>query len=188
MKFSLDALVIRLTHQHITNFSSLSSFDDESIQNLHSVCENSILSIEEDAINTIAAESSVSKASVSSILVSRLVTAFNADEHYCSISRAMSVQNMGHASVLENFKIEHEAYLSVKDDDDLNVSKMNDRDNDRKIIRCAPIFNDFLSNSCGSRGPMKCVLREHHTVPDKVVHLLLSNCEHGESGSLISES
>ena len=72
----------------------------------------------------------------------------------------MNPQNMAYSSVLATFKIEHEAYLSVKHDDDSDVPKINDRDNDQKIIRWAPIFKDFLSSSYGSRAPLIYVLRE----------------------------
>ena len=119
--------------------------------------------------------------------MNRLVTAAN-DAKLCgSIARVMSPQNIGYASVLETFKIDHEAYLSVKDDNESRVTKVNDEENDRKVVRWLPIFKYFLSNSYGSRGPLLCVLCENPTVVDAIVGPLLANCYYGESGSLISE-
>ena len=67
MKISSDTSVLRLTHEGIINFASLSDFDKKSIENFHSACKNRIPITEADAINRIAAEPSVSGASVSSI-------------------------------------------------------------------------------------------------------------------------
>ena len=65
----------------------------------------------------------------------RLVIAVNAAKHYGSISRVMNPQNMAYTSVLATFNFKYEAYLSVKDEDESKVPRINDRDNDRKIIR-----------------------------------------------------
>ena len=99
----------------------------------------------------------------------------------------MNSQNMAYSSVLETFKIEYEAYLFIKDEDDAKVPKINDKDSDRKIIRWVPIFKDYPSSSFGSRRPLNCVLREDPEVPDEVIDPLLPNCYYGESGSLIAE-
>ena len=94
---------------------------------------------------------------------------------------------MGYASVLTTFKIEQEDQLSVKDDDDSKVPKINDKDNDRKIVRSSPIFKDYLSNSHASRGPLIHVLSEDPTVPDEIMDPLLANCYCRESRILTSE-
>ena len=70
MKLSLDALVLRLTHEDIANFSFLHDFDKKSIDNFPTVFKNSIPSIEEDATNRILAENSVAGANISSISLS----------------------------------------------------------------------------------------------------------------------
>ena len=94
---------------------------------------------------------------------------------------------MAYSSVLAIFKIEHETCLSIKDKDDGKVPKINDKGNDRKIIRWDPIFKDCLPSSNGLRGLLICVLRDDSTVPDEVIDLLLSSFYYGKSGSLISE-
>ena len=48
VKLTSDASVLRVTHECITNFASLSDFDKKSIENLPSVCKNSIPTIEVD--------------------------------------------------------------------------------------------------------------------------------------------
>ena len=81
IKISSDASVLRVAHEGITNFASLSDFDKKSIENLPSVCKNSVPVIEADPTNSITPEASVTGANVSSILISRLVTAANAAKH-----------------------------------------------------------------------------------------------------------
>ena len=146
-----------------------------------------IPTIEACATNSIRSEASVTGDKISLILIGRLIAAFNAAQHHGSIAGARSPQKRDYSSVLETFKIDHEAYLSVKDEDNSKVPKINARDNDRKIICWDPIFKDCLSSSCGSRGPLIYVLREDPTVHDEVVDPLLPSCYFGESGSLISE-
>ena len=135
IKLSSDAAVLRVTHEGITNFAYLSDFDEKSIENLPGVCKNGIPAIEADPSNNIASETSVAGANVSLISVRRLITAVSAAKYYGSIARVMNPQNMAYSSVLAEFKIEYEAYLSIKDDNDSKVPKINDKDADRKIIR-----------------------------------------------------
>ena len=87
---------------------------------------------------------------------------------------------------LETFKIEHDAYLSVKDDDGSKVPKINHRWNDLKIMFWSHIFNYCLSNSYGSRGPLTHVIREDPTMTNEVMEPLLCNFYYEESGRLIS--
>ena len=168
MKLSSDASVLRLTHEGITNFASLSDFDKKSIQLLPQICKNSIPAIVEDIPNNITAEVAIPGANVSSISVSRLITAVNAAKYYNSISRAMNPTNMNYANVLSTFKIEYEAYVSLKDEDEPKVPKINDKDHDRRIIRWAPIFRDCLASTFGARGPLSYVLRDNVNVPNEI--------------------
>ena len=135
MKLSSHASVLRLTHEGITNFTSLSDFDKKSIQLLRQICKNGIAEIHEDTPNNIAAEAAVPIANISSISVSRLITAVNAAKYYDSIAKVMNPQNMNYANVLSIFKIEYKAYISLKSEDEPKVPKINDKDHDRRIIR-----------------------------------------------------
>ena len=132
MKLNSDASMLYLTHDSITNFASLSDFDKKITENLPRVYKNAVPAIDADATNSITP---VTGASISSILASRLITAVNAAKCYGSIARVTTPQNMACTSVFPTFKIDHEAYLSVKDEDDSKVPKINDRENDRNIIR-----------------------------------------------------
>ena len=77
MKLSSYVLVLRLTHEGIINFSSTSDFDKKFIENFPSARKNSVPAVEPDTSNSIAAEDSVTVASISSISESRLITAAN---------------------------------------------------------------------------------------------------------------
>ena len=94
---------------------------------------------------------------------------------------------MSYTSVFTTFKIDHEACLSVKGEDDSKVQKINDMENDLKIIRWYPIFKERISNSYGSCRPFICFLREDTTAPEDVMDHLLSSFYYGERSSLISE-
>ena len=184
MKLSSDASVLRLTHEGITNFAPLTDFDKKSIQFLPQICKNGIPAIAEDVANNIAAEGAVPGANVSSISVSRLITAVNAAKYYNSIAREINPQNMNYVNVLMTFKIEYEAYNSLKDEDEPKVPKINDKDHDRRIICWAPIFKDCLTSTFGFCGPLSYVLRDDPTFPNEIDNPLLPGCYYGESGSL----
>ena len=134
MKLSLDASVLRLTHEGITNFTCLSDFDKKSIQDLPNIYKKSIPVIYACASNNIGAEAAVSGANISYILVSRLATAVNTAKHYGFIARVMNPQNMKFLTVLATFKVYHEACVSEKYEDDTKVPKINDMDNDCNVI------------------------------------------------------
>ena len=115
MKLSVDASVFHLTHEGITNFASMSSFDKKSIQDFPNICKNVIPSIDADTSNNIGAEAAVSGASMSSISVNRFITAVNAAKCYGSIVRVMNPNNVNYLTFLATFNVENEAFLSVKD-------------------------------------------------------------------------
>ena len=104
MKLSSDASVFRLTREGATNVASLHDVDKKSIENFPSVYKNSVPAVESDVSNSISAKASISGASISSMLLSRLITAVNAAKCYGSIRRAMHLQNMVDASILETFQ------------------------------------------------------------------------------------
>ena len=107
--------------------------------------------------------------------VSSLVVAVNAATHCGSIPRFTNSNNMNHLIVLATFKVEHEVFISMKDEDDSNVPNINDRHNDRKIIRWVPIFKDCLAISHSSVVPLNYVLREDLEVPDESVYPLIDD-------------
>ena len=187
MKINSYAASLRLTHEVITKVVPLSDFDMSVIQHLQSICKKIIPDVDVDASNNTVAKAAVSGASMSSISVRMLITAVNADKNYVSIARTISPHIISYSSVLVTFKIEQEAYLSVKDKVDPKFPKINGRDKNRKIICWSPIFKDFLTSSRVSRGPLNCVLREDAAAPDETVDPLFTNCYHRESRRFISE-
>jgi hypothetical protein len=195
MKLSSDAAVLRITHEGITSLDSLTDFDDKSIKLLPKVCKDDINAIVADPANGIAAENAVNGANVSSISVQRLIVAADAARYYQAIGRTPTIANMHYQNVLQNFKLEWEAYEAVKKEDDPKIPKVNDRDGDRKVIRWAPIFLDALEVTHGARGPLRYVLRDDPTVPPEVDDPLaqhdpvagIQGAYYGISGSLIDE-
>jgi hypothetical protein len=121
-------------HEGLTTYESLLDFDRKAIQSLPSVCKETIPAIPPDAPAGIVGEEAVPGANISSISVQRLIVAVNAAKHYNAIGRAMTAQNMHYNNVLSLFKVEYEAYASLKDEDEPKVPKINDTDTDRKII------------------------------------------------------
>ena len=143
----------------------LKDFDKAAIKNLPKVCKDVIDAIPADVANNIQAEPEVPGANVSSISVQRLIVAANASRYYDSIGRTMDASNMHYSNVLSHFKIEWEAYEALQKEDDPSIPKINDRDNDRKIIRWAPIFLDCMDSTFGAKGPLRYVLRDDAAVP-----------------------
>ena len=182
MKLSSHASVVRLTHEGITNFASLSGFDKNIIQDLSRIYKNSIPVIDACTYNDIGAESAISGANTSSILVRRLITSVNASKNCGSIARVVIPHNMSYSINLANFKFEWEACLSTRDAAEPRVPKVpktNHRCNDRNPIRWTSILKDCVASSCGWRRPLINVLCEDTVVPDEIMDPLLTTCYYG---------
>ena len=152
-KLSSDAAVLRITYEGITNFKSLDDFDKNSIESLHLICKRKIPEIVEDVAAGITAEPEVLRAKISSILVQRLIVASNTVKYYTSIGRYMTSASMRYDRVLSSFKVEFES-PSIKD-----------KDGDRHVIKWYPIFEDALSRTYGSRGPLIYIIRTTQAIP-----------------------
>ena len=187
MKLSSDASVNRLLHEGINNYEALTDFDTKSIERLPSICKNNIPAIVEDLANGIPAEAEVPGANVGSISVRRLLTAMHASKYYTSIGRTMVASNMHYGQVLSDFQLEWEDYVSLKEKDDPTVPSISDKDQDRRIIKWAPIFRDCLSRTYGSKGPLAYVVRDDATVQAEVYDPLGTHSYFGASGSLHDE-
>ena len=79
----------------------------------------------------------------------------------------MTPVNMHYANILSTFKIEWDAYISLKKEDAPKAPAIRDQDNDRKVIKWAPIFQDCLARTYGSRGPLIYVIRDDEAVPSE---------------------
>jgi hypothetical protein len=187
MKLSSEAAVNRVIKEGITTFEDLTDFDKKSIERLPATCKETVPAIEADRDNGITAEAEVPGANISSISVQRLIVAIHAAEYYTAINRTMIPANMHYTQVLKEFKVEWDSYQDLKSQDDPSVPLINDKDNDRKIIRWVPIFIDCLTRTYGVRGPLAYVLREDEDVPDEGDDPLANNAHYGASGSLHDE-
>ena len=167
MKLSSDSAVKQLSCKGITTFTSLEYFDRKAIQSLSSICKEKIPAIAEDVAVGITAEQEVSGANISSISVQRLIVATDAAKYYSSIGRAMTPVNVHYANILSTFKIEWDAYISLKKEDAPKAPAIRDQDNNLKVIKWAPIFQDCLARTYGSRGPLIYVIRDDVAVPSE---------------------
>ena len=79
MKLGSDVSVLRLTHEGIINFTSLSNFDKNIIENFPSVYENSIPVLEADVNNIIIAEAFVAGYKLYFISKSRILTSVRSE-------------------------------------------------------------------------------------------------------------
>ena len=187
MKLASDAAVLRMSYEGVTDFASLIDFDRDSIEALTKACSKTIPAVTEDAANGIAAENEVPGANISSISIRRLVVAMHAAKYYDSIGRAINAANMHYGNVLVGFKTDYEAYSLLKKQDEPDAPVVNDKDKEKKIIKWMPLFEDALSRTFGSKGPLIYVLRENVEVPSEVDDPLDPNSHYGQSGSMIEE-
>ena len=179
MKLSSDASVTRVTYEGLTNFESLQDFDKKTIEKLPSICKEKIHAINEDIPAGISSEPEIAGANVSSVSVRRLVVASFAAKYYKAVGRNMTAANMHYQNVLAGFKADWEAYMELKKDTAPEAPSIMDRDNDRKVIKWAPIFKDCLSRTFGHRGPLSYVLRDDATVLDEAYDPLKSDATTG---------
>ena len=82
-------------------------------------------------------------------------------------------------------------FSMLKNEDSPKPPFINDKDSYRKAIKWAPIFQDCLSRTYGSVGPLVYVLRAASTVPTETDDPIQSdlvmdtvNAYHGKSSSL----
>ena len=145
----------------------------------------SIPAIEDDALNNVEAEPAVNGSNISTFSVRRLLVEVNYAKFYDAVGRLMTPQIMHYGNVFSEFKVEWDAYKYLRTQDYPKVPKVNDKDQDRKIICWSPIFLDCLSSTCGSRGPLRYVLRDNNKVPGEVEDPLLLDTCYGQSGRLL---
>ena len=94
--------------------------------------------------------------------------AFQGAKYYTLIYRTTNVTNIHYVNVLSSFNIEWDTYEELKLEDDINLLVINDKDNDRKIIKWVSNFTDYIFRTYGSRGSLVYVLLESSAVPSEV--------------------
>ena len=187
IRLGSDAAVTRIASEGITTFASLLDFDEKSIHYLSGTCKQSIPAIQADDLNNSEAEPSVNGENISTISVCCLIVAVNDAKFYDAAGRIMTPQSMHYRNFLSDFKVEWDAYEDLRTKDYPNLPKVNDKDQDRKIIRWYPIFLDWISSTYGSRSSLHYVLCDNTEVPGEYYDPLLMNTYYGQSGSLLEE-
>ena len=187
IRLSPDAAVTCIASESITTFASLLDFNKKSIQYLPGTCKQSTLAIEDDDLNNVVAEPDVNRSKTSTISVRCLIVAVSAAKFYDAAGCLMAPQSMHYGNVLSEFKVEWDAYKYFRTQDNPKVPKVNDKEQDIKIIRWDPILLDCLSPTYGSRGPLRYVLCDNTEVPGEDEDPLLLNNYYGQSGSLLEE-
>lgn len=181
IKLSSDNSVSCLVAKGFNNYKALLDFDKKSLQSLPATCKEPTSAITADATAGISAQASVANATITLILVQRLIVTMNAVKYYSSINRTMNLQSMHWLNVLTNFQLEWLTYESLKDQDDPKALFIVDKDSNCKVIKWSPIFLDCLSCTFGSHGPLSYVLYDDATVPSEVDDPLLPNAYYGSS-------
>ena len=188
IKLNTDAAVTRILYEGITSFASLGDFDADSIKTMARNCRETIPAVTADADAGIAVdEPEVRGTSISTQSMVRLTVACNATKYYLSVGRVPTPALLHYNNVLSSFKIEYEAYEKLQKEDTPEVPSVKDTDNERKVIKWAPIFVDSMSRTYGIKGPLAYVLRENVPVPHEDDDPIDATSYYGSSGGLQAE-
>ena len=187
MKLATASAITRVSHEGITDLQSLADFNKDSLEMLPRTCNSAIEAVLADPDNGIEAEPAVPKANVSIASVHRLIVASNAVRFYRDVGRTPTFVNMHYNNVLADFKVDYDAYQTLKKQDSPETPLVNDKDRDKKIIKWVPLFEDAMSRSFGAKGPLRYIIRENAAVMSEADDPLEDNSYFGTSGSLLEE-
>ena len=153
-----DAYVVTITYEGITTFISLTDSDKKSIESLPTTCKEKIHAIIDNPAAGITSEPAVPGAKISLIEICRLIVAVQTAKYYTSIGRTMNATMMHYGNVLSIFNIKWDNYEDMNNTDDTNVPVINDKENDRKVIKMVSDFTDCISQIYRPIGPLVYVL------------------------------
>ena len=188
MKLNTDASVTRILYEGVTSFESLGDFDADSIKAMARNCRETIPAIAADADAGLPQDEPEVRGTVMSTQsMVRLTVACNATKYYISVGRTPSFALLQYANVLAPFKVEYEAYEKLQKEDPPEIPSVKDSDNERKVIKWAPIFMDCMSRTYGIKGPLAYVLRTNVDVANENNDPLQEDSYFGSSGGLQSE-
>ena len=185
MKLSYDASVLNITYEGLTNFQYFMEFDCDSIESLSKSWSNNIDAVVVHVPNGIAAENAVPGTNISTISICRLVLDKNYVKYYIEIGRTPNFYNMHYVNMLGEFNTYYDAYVLRKKETSPEVSLVSDKDKEKKIIKWVPLFEDSLSRTFRSKGPLVYIVRETSEVPDVEDDTLTTNEHYGASGSML---
>ena len=188
MKLGTDRAVTRVLHEGITTMPSFEDFDRSSIKALaNKNCKETIPAIVADVQAGITGEVAIPGTVLPTQYAVRLMVACNAVKYYMLTGRTPTLASMHHTNVLSKFKIDFEACEQLKEQEASELPDVEDSDNDRKVIKWAPILLHCMPRTCGIKGPLAYVLRENVEVPDEATNPLMEDEYFGSSGSLQEE-
>jgi hypothetical protein len=187
-KLNTDTAVNCILYEGVTSFASLPDFDADSIKTLSCNCRETIPAVAADPIAGIANdEVEVPGTVISTQSIVCLTVICNAVKYYTVMGRLPTPAILHYNNVLTTFKVEYEAYLKLQKEDAPTVPNVKDTDNERKVIKWAPIFIDCMSRTYRIKGPLAYVLRDTVEVEDEAEDPLQDNNYFGKSGGLQSE-
>jgi hypothetical protein len=132
MKLSTNSTVTRILHEGITDIDSLIDFDKDSIEALPRACARAITAVEPDPDNDIEGEPAVPAGNLSIASVHRLTVAANAARYYRDVGRTRTVAIMHYNNILAAFKLDYDAYCTLKKQDAPDVPLVYDKDKEKK--------------------------------------------------------
>ena len=94
---------------------------------------------------------------------------------------------MHYINILSDFRTDYEGYGILCSQDASIVPLVNDKDKEKKIIKCVPLFEDTLSHTFGSKGPLVYIVRENTDVLAEADNPIDTNSHYGSAGSLLEE-
>ena len=74
--------------------------------------------------------------------------------YYTVIVKAPNFDNMHYYNVIGGFKTKYDSYVLLKKQTSPKVPFVSDKDKEKKIIKWVPLFEDTLSRTFGSNGPL----------------------------------
>ena len=154
-----------MTYEGITNFSSLTYFGKKGIESIPTTCRGEIPTITDDQSAGITSEPAFPGANISSVAIIQLIVAVQSSEYYTLVGRTMNATDMNYINVFWSFKIEWDIYEEFNKEYDPDVTVINDKCNDHKVIKWVSFFNDCISGTYGYILPLVYVLLESSSVP-----------------------
>ena len=73
---------------------------------------------------------------------------------------------MHYANVLGEFNNDFDAYILIKKQTSPEVPLVNDKDKDKKIIKCVPLFEDALLYTFRRKEPLVYIVQYNANIPD----------------------
>ena len=94
---------------------------------------------------------------------------------------------MHYVNIIEEFETNYDAYFLLKEKTYPEFSLVSDKDKEKKIIKCVPLFEDSISRTFRRKGPLVYIFQDNFDVPGIIDYPLTENAHYGESGYVLGE-